>query len=35
MTVNIFAFNIAITMHGEDTRYWESSGLYCRTKISV
>lgn len=36
MAVRTFALNInTVTMHGVDTRYWYSSGLYCRTKISV
>jgi len=24
-----------VTMRGMDVRYWHSSGLYCRTQISV
>ena len=36
MVVSIFALNVnTITMHGVDTHYWDSSGLYCRTQISV
>lgn len=36
MAVNTFALNInTVNMHGVDTRYWYSSGLYCRTQISV
>ena len=36
MAVKTFALNInTVTMHGVDTRYWYSSGLYCRTQISV
>ena len=35
MAVNITALNITVTMHDEDTRYWDSLGLYCRTQISV
>ncbi len=36
MTVNNFVRNINnVPMHGVDTMYWYSSGLYCRTQISV
>ena len=35
MAVKIFTLNITVTMHGEDTHYWDSPGLYCRTNISV
>ena len=36
MTVKNFVLNInTVTMHGVDTMYWYSSGLYCRTQISV
>lgn len=35
MAVKIFTLNITVTMHDEDTRYWDSPGLYCRTHISV
>ena len=35
MTVNIFALDFTVAMHDEDTRYWDSPGLYCRTQISV
>lgn len=36
MVVGIFTLNINTnTMRGVDTRYWDSSGLYCRTQISV
>ena len=27
MAVNIFTLNIIVTMHDEDTRYWDSPGL--------
>lgn len=27
--------NNIVPMHGVDTMYWYSSGLYCRTQISV
>ena len=36
MAVKTFAFNmITIIMRGMDTRFWYSSGLYCRTSLSV
>ena len=35
MMVNIYALNITVTMHDVDSRYGYSSGLYCRTQISV
>lgn len=36
MAVNTFALNInTVNMHGVDTRYRDSSGLYYRTQISV
>ena len=35
MAVNIFALDFTATTHDEDTRYWDSPGLYCRTQISV
>ncbi len=35
MAVKIFALTITVLMHGEDTRYWDSPGLYGRTQISV
>lgn len=36
MTVINFVHNINIVhMRGVDTMYWYSSGLYCRTQISV
>lgn len=35
MTVNIFAFDFTVAMHGVDSRDWDSSGLCCRTQISV
>lgn len=35
MTINIFAHNITGTMHDVETRYWDPSGLYCCTQISI
>ena len=35
MAVNIVSLIITVTMHDEDTRYWDSPGLHCRTQISV
>lgn len=35
MTVNIFALYTTVTMRDDDTRYFDSSGLYCRTQISI
>lgn len=35
MTVNIFALYFIGTMHDDDTRYWDSPGLYCRTQIPI
>lgn len=35
MTVNIFGINTTVTTRDDDTRYWDSSGLYCRTHFSV
>lgn len=35
-TDKIFYSNInTVNMHGVDTRYWDPSGLYCRTQISI
>lgn len=35
MTVNTFTLYFTVAMHDEDTRHWDSSGLYCRTQITV
>lgn len=36
MTVKIFALNLnTVIQRDVDTMYWYSSGLYCRTQISV
>ena len=35
MAVNISTLMITVIMRDEDTRYWDSPGLYCRTQISV
>lgn len=35
MAVNIFTRNITVTMRDAYSRYWDLSGLYCRTQISV
>ena len=36
MTVNIFGITTTVTTtHDDDTRYWVSPGLYCRTHFPV
>ena len=35
MAVKIFSLNITLTLRDTDTRFWDRSGLYCRTQISV
>ena len=35
MAVNTFTLDMTVTTRGEDTRYWDLSGLYCRTRISI
>ena len=35
MAVKSFTFILPAVMHDEDPRYWELSGLYCRTQNSV
>lgn len=36
MAAKTFALNLnTVIVRGVDTMYWYSSGLYCRTQISV